>query len=215
MEMLVDEARAGSSHAVARMASFVPRLEGVPSSEVPAAEPTMDDARYVYAREHGFPAWDELLLALQQIADGSREEPFVDFIHAVETGDTETVERHLDRDPDLVRYVGSTHKSALHSAANEELASLLISRGAPVDMECPLPGGTASDPCPSVGPGEKSRGDCRCGPCTGQPARCRRIGSGPTCSARCGWRMDPWLLRPEPGAPIIGPITAGFPLGAG
>ena len=142
MEMLVAEARAGSSHAVARMASFVPRLEGVPANEIPAAELTMDDARCVYAREHGFTAWEEFSLALQQIADGSREELFVDFIHAVETGDTETVERHLDRDPDLVHHVGSTHKSALHSAANEELASLLISRGAPVDMECPLPGGT-------------------------------------------------------------------------
>jgi len=143
MEKLVEEASAGISPAVARMASFVPRLDQIPPSDIPSAELTIADARWVYAREHGFATWEEFATFISQVADGSREEPFVEFIDAVETGDADLAERHLERNPDLVRQVSSTHKSPLHSCSNAELTTLLLSRGAPVDLEVPLPGGTA------------------------------------------------------------------------
>ena len=142
MEKLVEEARAGFSPAVGRMSSSVPRLAHIRVSDIPQAELTINDARWVYAREHGFGTWEEFTAFVGHVAAGSQEEPFVEFIHAVEEGDTDVVERHLDRDPDLVRQVGSSHKSSLHSAANAQLAMLLVSRGAPVDMEVPLQGGT-------------------------------------------------------------------------
>ena len=101
MEKLVEEARAGFSPAVGRMSSSVPRLAHVRVSDIPQAELTIEDARWVYTHEHGFGTWEEFTAFVGHVASGSQEEPFVEFIHAVEEGDTDVVERHLDRDPEI------------------------------------------------------------------------------------------------------------------
>lgn len=143
MHKLVDEALRGFAPAAARLAAYVPRLAGVALADIPGSDPSLDDARWVYAREHGFDDWDGFAAHVTAVADGTRQEPFVEFIHAVEAGDPETLTAHLDRDPALVSQVASTGKSPLHSAGDAATAALLIERGAALELEFPLPGATA------------------------------------------------------------------------
>ena len=142
IEKLVEEAHAGFSPAIKRFAEYVPRLATLSHNDIPNAKLTVEDAQCVYAREHGFDHWAEFAEFVNLVAKDGSKEPFVEFIHAVEGDHIDVVEKLLDQDPDLIHHVASTHKSPLHSCPSVELTSLLLSRGAPADLETPLPGGT-------------------------------------------------------------------------
>jgi hypothetical protein len=141
VDKLVAEARQGFAPAVARMIAHVPRLATRASGEA-LEDATVEDGRLVYAREHGFETWPAFAGALADVEAGRRLEPFIAFIHAVEEDEVDAVARALDAAPDLVGFVGSAGKSALHSAPSVRMIRLLLERGAPVALEAPLPGGT-------------------------------------------------------------------------
>jgi hypothetical protein len=143
IEKLVEEARTGLPEALRRMRDHVPRFRGVTNGAVIAGEPAVADAQQVFAAEHAFGDWAAMVDYARQISAGKREDPYIDFIHKVEGGDTPAVGDHLDRDPSLVNEIASTHNAPLHSAGNKEVAALLLERGADAELETPLSGGTA------------------------------------------------------------------------
>ena len=140
---LAAEAAAGFAPAIDRLIAHTPRFQISKPEQIPAAQPDADDARWVYAREHGFDDWPCFVEQLEKINSGAVEEPFIAFIHACEEGNTQQVWQGLDRHPDLVTYNCSTHKTPLHSPATLEVAHILIQAGTPLTTETPLAGGTA------------------------------------------------------------------------
>jgi len=143
MDKLIQEASTGFSHAILRLRACVPRLANMDAAVIAAAHLTIDDARTVYACEHGFDDWEAFTAYVASVDSGDIDDPFPAFIQAVEQGDTVVVDSLLDADPNLVQHVASTGKSSLHSIANVEMATILIARGAPPALETPLSGGTA------------------------------------------------------------------------
>lgn len=143
IENLAAEAAAGFAPASARMIAHTPRFKVSKPAQIPAAQPDADDARWVFAREHGFDDWPQFAEHLEKINNGEIAEPFIDFIRACEEGDARKVWQSLKQHPDLVSYNCSTHKTPLHSTDSLEVARLLIGAGAPLTVQTPLPGGTA------------------------------------------------------------------------
>ena len=145
IEALAAEARSGLPEALRRMVAHAPRLGGMTVEAAQRATPNVDDARAVYAGEHGFTDWSAFKAHLAAIAADSSVEPFCAFIRDVEGARTDAVAAALDADPDLVGGIASTAKTPLHSAgvgSNTAMAHLLLERGANPRTECPLPGGT-------------------------------------------------------------------------
>jgi ankyrin repeat protein len=92
---------------------------------------TLDGARLVLAREHGFGAWDELTDHLQRMDD----DPFVRAYRAVEAQDVTGLQALLDEFPDLVSVEGTNGNDLLGMAGatcDERLVGLLLERGADV-----------------------------------------------------------------------------------
>ena len=140
---LAKDARAGLPEALRRLAEHAPRHKGMEIEQIAAAAPNLDDARAVYASEHGFEDWPTFQAQLQAIAENPAIEPFCAFIHAVEDADLDAVRAALDMHPEMVNGIASTAKTPLHSAGDAAMARLLIERGADVEVETPLAGGTA------------------------------------------------------------------------
>jgi hypothetical protein len=137
VDKLSAEARQGIPPAVARLTTYVPRLAGR-APGAPIDDVSVEDARLVYACEHGLDTWDRFVTFLDDVKAGRRAEPFIAFIHAVEEDDVDAVARALDDGPDFAGFVASTGKAALHSAPSARMIRLLRERGAPIELEAPL-----------------------------------------------------------------------------
>jgi ankyrin repeat protein len=77
---------------------------------------TLDDARLVYAREHGFAAWKDLARHLERLAAGEVTEPFLELLEAGKQGDWTRVIGILGAHPELVKARGSNGNSLLNLA---------------------------------------------------------------------------------------------------
>jgi ankyrin repeat protein len=92
---------------------------------------TQDGARTVVAREHGCGSWEEL----RRHVAGLREsgEPFAAAYRAIEARDVDGLRAWLDREPDLVRAVGTNGNDLIGMAGatcDERLVRVLLERGA-------------------------------------------------------------------------------------
>ncbi len=97
---------------------------------------TLDDARLVTAREHGFETWAKFKAHLRQLADGSATEPFLLAFQAIEKHDIETLRKLLLGDGSLAQAAGTNGNSLLNLAGACRFtagSSLLISLGADVN----------------------------------------------------------------------------------
>lgn len=173
MDKLVQEATAGFSHAISRLQASVPRLANMDAVAIAAADLTIDDARSVYACEHGFDAWEAFTSHLAKVGSSDVQDPFPAFIQAVERGDLVEVDSILDEDPDLVQHVASTGKSALqrcqcrHGNTNDRPRCPGRTREPCGRRHC-------ADACPRVGQHRGCRRSVRREPGPGQPAGCCR-----------------------------------------
>jgi ankyrin repeat protein len=92
---------------------------------------TIDGARTVLAREHGFADWAALLDHLGRMDD----DPFVRAYRAVEAHDLDGLRGVLDEHPDVVRVAGTNGNDLLGMAGatcDERTVALLLERGADV-----------------------------------------------------------------------------------
>jgi ankyrin repeat protein len=92
---------------------------------------TMDGARIVVAREHGFPGWTELGRHVAELDD----DPFARAYRAVEAHDVDGLAALLDESPELVTAQGTNENDLLGMASatcDERLVRVLLERGADV-----------------------------------------------------------------------------------
>jgi ankyrin repeat protein len=78
----------------------------------------LDDARLVYAREHGFSSWARLVRHLERLAAGEVTDPFIDLIEAGRNGDWRKVNGVLQSRPDLARARGTNGNTLLNLACS-------------------------------------------------------------------------------------------------
>jgi ankyrin repeat protein len=108
--------------ALEQIRNWHPRFEGCTDEEIRQAPFTEEDARLVYAREHGFEAWDGLVERVNLLAanNSSAEttEPFLAAFRAVESGDGAKLKSLLVNNPRLARERGTNGNSLLNLAVS-------------------------------------------------------------------------------------------------
>jgi ankyrin repeat protein len=84
---------------------------------------TIEDARLVYAREHGCSTWARLVQHLSRLGSGKQREPFMEMLEKGKAGDWAGVGEVLRRHPELVRARGTNGNSLLNLASSMTSAS--------------------------------------------------------------------------------------------
>ena len=94
-----------------------PRFSGWSDDEIRQAPFTEADARLVYAREHGFETWDDLVERVNLLASAPNvpaAEPFLAAFRALESGDVAALGSLLRDHPQLARERGTNGNSLLN-----------------------------------------------------------------------------------------------------
>jgi ankyrin repeat protein len=98
---------------------------------------TLDDARLVLAREHGFADWPALVAHLERLAHGQVIEPFRTAFQAIKANDLQAFKQSLVSHPELATAPGTNGNGLLHLAADfgrVEMVRLLLDAGADINM---------------------------------------------------------------------------------
>ncbi|MCI0398064.1 MAG: ankyrin repeat domain-containing protein [Chloroflexi bacterium] len=101
------------------------------------ADFTLDDARLVLAREHGFADWPALAAHVERLAQGQVVEPFRIAFQAIKKNDLDTFKQTLASHPELATTPGTNGNGLLHLAADfgrVEMVRLLLAAGADINM---------------------------------------------------------------------------------
>ena len=118
LEVLAD----GAESTLHQVRSWHPGFADAPDETIRSATSsgqfTLDDARLVYAHEHGFASWDLLADHLRRLDAGEIEEPFVKLIEAGKAGDLEGVTAILRANPELVQARGTNGNTLLNLACS-------------------------------------------------------------------------------------------------
>jgi ankyrin repeat protein len=111
----------GAPSTLEQVRGWHPEYAGAPDETIREAAAagtfTLDDARLVYAREHGFATWDRLAAHLRRLQAGKVAEPFVDLLEAGKNADWKKVTAILQSRPELVRARGTNGNSLLSLAS--------------------------------------------------------------------------------------------------
>jgi ankyrin repeat protein len=113
--------RSAGPAALEQIRVWHPRFEGFSDEEILRARFDENDARLVYAREHGFETWDELVQrvnALASVANPEDGEPFLAAFRALEAGDAARLALLLKRHRTLARQRGTNGNSLLNLAVS-------------------------------------------------------------------------------------------------
>jgi ankyrin repeat protein len=105
-------------NALAQIRAWHPAFSEASDAEIAAAELTLDDARLVYARQHGARDWDDFLSRVSRL--GSEGEPFAQAFAAIERRDDSRLRELLRRHPDLQDEQGTNGNSLLNLAVSIE-----------------------------------------------------------------------------------------------
>jgi ankyrin repeat protein len=122
----------GVPSALEQVRAWHPRFSGASDDDIRAAALTIDDARLIYAREHGFATWEALGAHLADVAAGGTPDPFMAVFEAGKARDWPRAQALLRAHPDLVRARGTNGNTLLN------LAGSLVA--------CPAPNAIASEP---------------------------------------------------------------------
>lgn len=110
-----------------------PRFRGLTEAQIRSAAFSLDDARLVVARQHGFADWESFTHHIAALAQGRAGEPFLTAFQAIEAGDVPGLRDCLAAHPGLANARGTNGNSLLHLAAGcrcLECARALLERGA-------------------------------------------------------------------------------------
>ncbi len=111
---LVEMHKGALPNALAQIRAWHPELSGASDAEIAAAELTLDDARLVYARQHGARDWDDLLARVSRLK--SEAEPFAEAFAAIERRDAGRLRELLQRHPGLASEQGTNGNTLLNLA---------------------------------------------------------------------------------------------------
>lgn len=107
--------------ALEQIREWHPRFEGCSDEEIRQAPFTEADGRLVYAREHGFESWDDLVRRVNLLASTSEAEttePFLAAFRALESGDLGRVRMLLRGNPRLAKERGTNGNTLLNLAVS-------------------------------------------------------------------------------------------------
>lgn len=113
---LVSMHEGGLPQALATIRRRHPRFHDRTDAEIRAARFDLDDARRVYAGEHGFPSWEALLEHVAALSSGARREPFMEAFEALRAGDVPRLAALLREDPALTAARGTNGNTLLNLA---------------------------------------------------------------------------------------------------
>ena len=107
--------------ALEQIREWHPRFGDSTDEEIRQAVFTEEDARLVYAREHGFQTWDDLTARVNLLASGtetSSTEPFMAAFRALQSGNISTFESLLRANPGLAKARGTNGNTLLNLAVS-------------------------------------------------------------------------------------------------
>lgn len=107
--------------ALEQIREWHPRFCDRSDEEILQAPFTGEDARLVYAREHGFDTWDDLAARVNVLASNAAAaatEPFMSAFRAVRSGDVGGIEALLRANPRLARERGTNGNTLLNLAVS-------------------------------------------------------------------------------------------------
>ena len=107
--------------ALEQIREWHPRFSDWTDEEIRQAPFTEDDARLVYAREHGFETWDDLTNRVNLLASNptaATGEPFMAAFAALQSGDVADFEALLRTNPRLARERGTNGNTLLNLAVS-------------------------------------------------------------------------------------------------
>ncbi len=114
-----------------------PNFATASDEAIQQADFTLDDARLVLAREHGFADWPALAAHVARLAQGKVVEPFRIAFQAIKENDLDTFKHALTDQPELATTPGTNGNGLLHLAADfgrVEMVRLLLEAGADINM---------------------------------------------------------------------------------
>ncbi|HEV3166994.1 MAG TPA: ankyrin repeat domain-containing protein [Isosphaeraceae bacterium] len=110
-----------------------PRYAGASDSALRAAELTTDDARLIYARDHGFDSWPDFAQHVEAVREGRGAEPFLSAFEAIQAGDLGALGLAIRNEPSLVNAGGTNGNTLLNlamSVKQPDAVRLLLDAGA-------------------------------------------------------------------------------------
>jgi ankyrin repeat protein len=113
--------QSGGPAALEQIREWHPRFSGCSDEEIRQALFTETDARLVYAREHGFDTWDDLVSRVNLLAsapNSAATEPFLAAFRALESGDVGTLKSLLKSQPRLANERGTNGNTLLNLAVS-------------------------------------------------------------------------------------------------
>lgn len=116
---------------LAQIRAWHPRFAGTSDEEIANAAFTIDDARLVYARQHGFKRWADLGAHVEAMGRGEVEEPFKAAFDSIQASDVSRLRALLAASPDLVLARGTNGNTLLNLAGGRSaIVQLLLEAGA-------------------------------------------------------------------------------------
>lgn len=108
----------GAAPVVEQVRTWHPAYHASSDEEIRTAPLTIDDARLIYAREHGFEQWADLVAHLDGLGIEPNEEPFLATFEAGKTGNWARVRSLLDAHPEIITARGTNGNTLLNLAAS-------------------------------------------------------------------------------------------------
>ena len=118
---LLQTRKSAGPAALEQIREWNPRFADRTDEEIRQAPFTEEDARLVYAREHGFETWDELISRVNLLAstkDTAATEPFMAAFGTLQSGDIAGFEALLRANPRLVNERGTNGNTLLNLAVS-------------------------------------------------------------------------------------------------
>jgi len=118
---LVRTRQSAGPAALEQIREWHPRFSGCSDEEILQAPFSEEDARLVYAREHGFDSWDDLAERINRLASDPRAaagEPFLAAFQALQARDVAAVKALLERNPQLTKERGTNGNTLLNLAVS-------------------------------------------------------------------------------------------------
>ncbi len=120
----------GLAPALEQIRAWHPRLGRTTDEDLRAAPFGLDDARLVYARQHGCESWGALARLVEDLAAGRAREPFAEAFEALRDWDPARLDTLLAAHPELILARGTNGNTLLNLAA-----SLSASAARPAGVE--------------------------------------------------------------------------------
>ncbi|MEO8200868.1 MAG: ankyrin repeat domain-containing protein [Gemmatimonadota bacterium] len=115
---LVSMHASGLPNALAQIREWHPGFDGASDEAIRSTAFTLDDARLVYAREHGYENWDRFMAQVRTLAKTGTPEPFLDAFEAMRKQDFAGFRRLIQSHPDLARARGTNGNTLLNLACS-------------------------------------------------------------------------------------------------